>query len=214
MPTFITLAHQKGGVSKTTLSFNLYAYFERAGLRVVLVDSDPQGSVTKLCKIYGTNLESYALLRRKDYTDYSDLKEKTKDFDIVVIDTPPYNTKELQDILKITNFLILPCKPSLADALAIQDTISLVKKERETSINKFMCGIVITQKISGSTIHLETIEYLKVNDLYIFDSGMFIRVSYIRALNDSGNVFTGNDAVAKKEIEDFVQEMLGLISKL
>jgi chromosome partitioning protein len=211
MPTFITLAHQKGGVSKTTLSFNLYAYFERAGLRVILVDSDPQGSITKLCQIYGTKLENYNLIKRTDYKGSTDLVEKTKDYDIVIIDTPPYNTGELRNILKLTNFLILPCKPSLADALAIQDTINIAKEEQGKNI--FKCGIVITQKIAGSNIHLETIDMLELNGLYIFDQGIVNRVSYIRALNDSGNVFTGNDISAKKEIESFAKEMLDLISK-
>lgn len=41
----LAVSSQKGGVGKTTLSINLAHAFARAGLRTLLVDADPQGSV-------------------------------------------------------------------------------------------------------------------------------------------------------------------------
>ena len=41
----IAVSSQKGGVGKTTLSINLAHAFARAGVRTVLIDADPQGSV-------------------------------------------------------------------------------------------------------------------------------------------------------------------------
>lgn len=50
MARIITLYNHKGGVSKTTTSFNLaHALAEHKGAKVLLVDADPQCNLTEIC---------------------------------------------------------------------------------------------------------------------------------------------------------------------
>jgi chromosome partitioning protein len=87
MPLIITLAHQKGGVGKSTLSLNLYGYFSQNGYQCVLVDIDPQGSITSLLQVFDES-GNVKLIERTSFKSYAELEEKIAGFDIVVIDTP------------------------------------------------------------------------------------------------------------------------------
>ena len=48
----IAITNQKGGVGKTTTTFNLGVALAHAGKRVLLVDSDPQGDLTTYMGIH------------------------------------------------------------------------------------------------------------------------------------------------------------------
>jgi len=58
MAEVINIVSQKGGVGKTATAFNLGIGLVREGKRVLLVDIDPQCSLTKICGLRDTDRPS------------------------------------------------------------------------------------------------------------------------------------------------------------
>jgi chromosome partitioning protein len=207
MPSIITLAHQKGGVGKSTIALNLYGYFSHSGLKTAIVDIDPQGSITSFVEF--SDSDGFNLIRRTDFTTYADLLDKVQGFEVVVIDTPPYLSKELAEVIKITDIVIIPCKASLFDVLAIRQTIEFIQKEKEN--RDFLSAIVLTMVISGASIQYQIREHLETHNMPIFKTEIGNRVAYAKSLLVSGNVFQDDGSKAQEEMQSLTEEILNLI---
>lgn len=210
MPSIITLAHQKGGVGKSTIALNLYGYFHQSGLQTALVDIDPQGSISSFVDFAGA--DRFHLVRRKDFANYADLLAKVQEFEVVIIDTPPYLSKELEEIIKITDLVIIPCKASLFDAFAIRQTIDFIETQR-TAENGFLSAIVMTMAISGASLQNQIRDHLEQHKITILKTEIGNRVAYAKSLLLSGNVMQDDGGKAKEEMQNLAQEILTLISK-
>ncbi|MDI9867566.1 ParA family protein [Flectobacillus sp. DC10W] len=193
----ITVAHQKGGVGKTTLALNL-AYCFKEGARVAIIDTDPQGSVSNIKPI----LEQHgiALIAPQD------IDKVRNQYDIAVIDTPPYLSTTLPEFFKYSDFVLVPTKASVLDIMAIRATIKLLReamKERP----QLKASIVLNMVKSRSAITAEIKEILDEYKFPILNTMVSDRVSYTRS-PISGGVFNTEDDKAKEEILGLTREII------
>ena len=117
MPYFILTTHQKGGVGKSTLTYNL-AINLKDKAKVCIVDMDVQGSLSDF-----KNFSPVPVLPPDKLSEL-----KNSDIDFVFIDTPPYLSNKLSELCSLANIIIIPTKAGVFDVLSIRSTIEIVKQ--------------------------------------------------------------------------------------
>lgn len=194
MAKIITVAHQKGGVGKTTLAL-LLAYTFNGNLKVGVLDYDMQGSITNL-KAEGISTISY-----KEW----DI-DLVKDYDLIIIDTPPYLSKNLHDVFLMSDFVLVPTKAGFVDILAIQGTLKLLEKVKEKK-PRLKTGIVFNMVKPNSSIVKEVISACSSFNIPIFKTLIYDRVSYTRSVI-TGGILKSNNTKAINEILSLCNEIL------
>ena len=212
MALIITLAHQKGGVGKSTLATNLHGDFAGGGYKAALVDIDPQGSLSKLVRTFsdqeGRNPDH--VIERGSFQTYDDLLTLLLPYDIAIIDTPPYLSNELKDVFEITNLVLVPCKASPLDYLAIGDTLELIR-ETQGRRPALIAAIVLTMTITGTDFTASIRRELEKCEFPVLSTEIGNRVAYMRSLLRANTVLGDDNRKAWDEVENLGKELISLL---
>ena len=192
MPKIILITHQKGGVGKSTLTFNL-AQNIAANSRVAVLDYDLQGSLSQLEEL----VTDFKIIPYQDKLEsISELQ-----YDFIFIDTPPYLSNHLAKLISISDLIILPTKAGILDLLAIKSTLAIIEQEKRT-----MDTLVVFNMIKpNTTLTLDILigleEYnVKIATTHISDLVAFTRSVLLRGVS--------NDKNAQKQIDQLTEEIL------
>ena len=123
----LTFASQKGGSGKTTLAGHVAVLAELSGDGpVALVDSDPQGSLAAWWN--ERQAETPHFVRTTMAALSADLEAiRNLGVRLVVIDTPPAITDTIRDVVRLSDLVIIPTRPSPHDLRAAGATVQLVE---------------------------------------------------------------------------------------
>jgi chromosome partitioning protein len=200
MPKIICIASQKGGVGKSTLCYNLACMFKN-GLEVAVLDLDLQSSISDLLG------EQAGVHLIPPTVEAKHLQEVP--YDLLFIDTPPYLSGKLLEILSIADVVLVPTKAGVFDALALKDTIQLIEKAklRNAYLN---AAIVFTMVKPGTKLLAEIKSVIHTGAIKVMDKHITERVSYSRSLLEGG-VLESKDSKAKLEMMELTDELVKLL---
>ncbi|MDO8288784.1 MAG: AAA family ATPase [Parvibaculum sp.] len=123
----VVLASQKGGSGKTTLSGHLAVEAERKGFGpVVLIDTDPQGSLSDWWNARASETPAFARVAIDDLAECLARLEEMG-VKLAVIDTPPAITHSIARVVAHADLVVIPARPSPHDLRAVGATIDIVE---------------------------------------------------------------------------------------
>ena len=192
MPKIILITHQKGGVGKSTLTFNL-AQNIAANSRVAVLDFDLQGSLSQLEEL----VTDFKIIPYQDKLEsISELQ-----YDFIFIDTPPYLSNHLAKLISISDLIIVPTKAGILDLLAIKSTLAIIEQEKRTMDTLVVFNMVKPNTTLTLDILIGLEEYnVKIATTHISDLVAFTRSVLLRGVS--------NDKNAQKQIDQLTEEIL------
>jgi len=162
MPAVIAVANQKGGCGKTTLSMNLAGVLgSEGGLKVLLIDADPQASAQHWAMRAGETDLPFEVMTHPHEDIHRKIKEMAaKGYDVILIDCPPgasqvvagkdSQTSISRMAILAADFVIVPVRPSMLDYLASHQLLPLLKDVATLKENQKVF-IVVNGKAPGKT---------------------------------------------------------------
>ena len=201
----ISFLNQKGGVGKTTICINIAFAFKQIGFKVLLVDSDPQGSARDWHSAGDGDLLDVIGLDRP--TLDKDVKKLEKQYDIIFIDGAPQLSSMATKAIICSDMVLIPVQPSPYDIWASEELVSLVKQRQEIAKEIPKSAFIISRQIAGTIIGNEVRDALKDYNLPVFKNGTFQRVAYAVTASQ-GKTVAGYSITAKKEINLIRNEII------
>jgi chromosome partitioning protein len=125
----IAIANTKGGVGKSTLAGNLvWALATQTGRRVLLVDADPQASVTKWFDLAAEDLPFDRTQLTTARVLHQQLPRLRQAYDFIVVDCPPMQSDVTAAAVTQAGLGLVPVLPSPLDMLAYSELVPLLRQ--------------------------------------------------------------------------------------
>lgn len=199
----ICVAQQKGGAGKTTLAVNLGTALAITGKSVVLVDTDPQGSLGRwfmarlerggdlgveftTCSAWGVSYECEKLAKLYDY---------------VIIDTPPKVDSDLRPALRSSDLVLMPVATSHVDLWATEGVLDLADRAG--------CRVMVVMNRSrkGTKLGTEVMQAARELDAEMAETALSNRVVYAETLGQGQAVTDRGASLAKDEVAALASEV-------
>ncbi len=200
----LAIISQKGGSGKTTLSVHLAVCAIRHKLHVAIIDLDPQGSAIDWFNTRQSTNELAAIQASPEQLDTLLKQAKKGGADLIIIDTAPHSDKAAATAASLSDFVLIPCRPSRFDLKAAKSTLDITK------LSKTPASVIMNAAPRGKLAENAS-KALQQQGLNVLDIVIQQRASFSHAVTDGRSVHEYEpDGKAAEEID----KLFSIISKV
>lgn len=210
----VSVANQKGGAGKTTVSMLLAGALCDAGFRVQLVDADRQGSATD----WSANAPDgrpfparIANLAAAGARLPAEVRKYTSDVDVIVIDCPPsVESLVTQAALMVSDLVLIPLVPAPADYTASSAFFGLV--ESVEAVNGTLQKRIVPNMVTKTALADSLMKAMAELSVPRTKTALMTRSAYREAMAHGATIETMKaPQAAKDEVASLVKEVINLL---
>ena len=206
----LTLATSKGGAGKSTLARNLAAHWTNIGMRVAIIDADPQGSIISRHNPEGP-LKDLVVVAEPEESVFALIEEYRPNFDYIIVDTGGFRNRTTIRALIATDLALIPLKPSaddVAGALETHNLINELNKTPERGGVPIKYRMILTMSQQGTIISKHVRSELEKLGYLLLKSEMYHRVAYPEAaISGLSPCITDPEGPAARDVANIVKEL-------
>jgi len=203
----VALANVKGGVGKSTCAIHYAEWLRINNYRVMLIDSDKQGSAASWAVWRITEAEKPApeICRLYDKDLFVQAPAFRDRYDRIVIDTRGSDGAGTRAALVVSQLAIVPVRDSDFDSAALDDLMTLIDEARSLNPN-LRAFSYLSQIDSRRAYPAELEKYMTDVGLPPLKTVIRHRAAYARAVRGL-SVFELNDEKANLEMTNLCKEI-------
>lgn len=216
----LTVGNTKGGVGKTTLAVNLTVALAIAGLDVLLIDGDEQGTATAFTELrssQGPKCRIYTAVALHGAAIRTQVRQLRPKYDHIVIDVGGRDSGSLRAALTVSDCILIPTAPRSFDLWGVDQTADLVREARELNENLHAVAVINGADAQGSDNVASQAALAEVAGITVAGCRIGRRKAYPNAAAAGLSVLEYSDAgnpagllKARQELTDLVNLLFNL----
>ncbi|MDW8397900.1 MAG: ParA family partition ATPase [Acetobacteraceae bacterium] len=177
MAIVIAVAQRKGGAGKSTVAANLAAALAASGRQVGLLDTDPQGTLTRWHAERQASAARAAALAFEAPSGWRvpATLDRMRGLDAVILDTPPHADTDARIAIRAADLVLVPLQPSPADLWAVEGTLELADAEKRP------VALLLNRVPAAGRLKEEVAGELRRRNLPLLDASLGNRTQFATA---------------------------------
>lgn len=211
----ITVANQKGGSGKTTISMNLAAALARRAYKVLVVDADKQNSAVLWSSNADGAFPAVVVNLAENKNIHNEVARLAQDFHFIIIDCPPAADSPVSvRVMPVSDLVLVPLVPAPIDMWATT-ALKIALDQAQTLNPALQARIVMNRCQMRTRLTREVISVAGEIGIPLLSTLIRQRVAFSEMPGAGGTIFdyqgTAPEAVA--EIEAMTNEVLQIITR-